>query len=138
MKGFTVLTVTLMGASVILAQDVTTTTFPSGSIPTAPPFPFPLLNNGSGLVELINNIPPCWQPCVGGAIKVLCPTDDSWECACNSYFSTSSAPDLIQLTEADSGCSKCSDNVGPSDGGEQSKLWNLSSLLSLIRTGTRD
>jgi hypothetical protein len=122
MKSFTTLTVTFFGASVTLAQDgFTTTTFPSGSVPTAPPFPFPLLNNGSGLVELINAIPPCWQPCVGGAIKVLCPTDDSWTCACNinSNANLSTAPDITELTTTDAACSECNENIGQSDGGEQ-------------------
>jgi hypothetical protein len=113
MTTFTVIATALFGASVALAQKgLTTTTFPPASIPTLSPS-----DSSSDAIQLIGNIPPCWQPCVGGAIKVACPTEDSWECVCNAYLTaTYVGLNFLELTGADSDCFGCPTNVGPSDG----------------------
>jgi hypothetical protein len=114
MKRFTALAAALLGS---VASGQVTSPFspiPSAPIPTPPPL------SQSDVAELISSIPACWIPCVGGAIKEVCPSDDSWECACNAYYNTNAtATDFIYLTSYDTLCQNCSQNVGPSDGGEQ-------------------
>jgi hypothetical protein len=85
---------------------------PPAPVPTLPPL------SQSGAPGLVANIPSCWAPCVGGAIKEICPSDDSWDCACNAYFNPE-APDFAELATYDSVCEKCPANVGASDGSEQ-------------------
>jgi hypothetical protein len=111
MKGFTALAAALIG---VASGQVTnlTSLFTSAPIPTPPP------GSQSDVAQLISAIPACWTPCVGGAIEEVCPSDDSWTCACNAYFDTT-ASDFIQLAAYDAACQQCSQNVGPSDGGEQ-------------------
>ena len=114
MKALITLAVALLGG----ASGQTTSSYslfssiPSAPVPTLPPLS---QNNAPGLIA---DIPSCWTPCVGGAIKEVCPSDDSWACACNAYFNPGS-PDFIQMATYDSVCANCSPNVGASDGGEQ-------------------
>ena len=114
MKALITLAVALLSA----ASGQTTNSYsPYSSIPSAPVPTLPPLgqNNAPGLVA---NIPSCWAPCVGGAIKEVCPLDDTWACACNAYVNPDS-PNFIQMATYDSVCENCSPNVGASDGGEQ-------------------
>jgi hypothetical protein len=111
MKRFTALAAALLG---VASGQVTSpfSSFPPAPVPTPPPGSQP------DVAQLIGNIPSCWTQCVGGAIKAVCPSDDSWECACNAYENPP-APDFIQLAAFDPLCQNCSPNVGASDGGEQ-------------------
>jgi hypothetical protein len=118
MKSFTILTIL---AGLASAQDPYPTPPSAASVPSAPPLSQPEVS------QYISNIPACWIPCVGGAIKYVCPNDDSWECACNAYFNTTTTnPDFIQIATYDPACANangCSQNVGASDGGEQGEIF---------------
>jgi hypothetical protein len=61
---------------------------------------------------------------MGGAINFVCHSNDTWSCACNNYFNTTStSPDFTQLESYDGDSQNCSQNVGVSDGAEQSKWY---------------
>ena len=114
MKRFIALAAALFGGVVLGQVTNLFSSLPSAPLPTPPP------SSQSSVAELISNIPACWVPCVGGAIKEVCPSDDSWDCACNGYFDTNTTTsDFIYLTSYDTLCQQCPQNVGPSDGGEQ-------------------
>jgi hypothetical protein len=115
MKAFIVIAVSLI-ADIASVQSLSlTSSVPSAPLPTIP------AGSQPDVATLINNIPACWAPCVGGAIKQVCPSSDTWTCACNDYFNTS-APDFIQIADYDTACQNCPQNVGPSDGSEQGTL----------------
>lgn len=117
MKRFTVtvLAAALLLSGIVSAQ-ILTSTFPSSPLPSAPP------NSQPDIVQYIADIPSCWAGCVGGAIKEMCPTDDSWTCACTEYWNNPTAnPNFILLATEDPACvNTCPPDVGLSDGGEQS------------------
>jgi hypothetical protein len=122
MKSFTILAkATALLAGIVSAQDPFPVPPSATSVPSAPPQSQP------EVAQYISSIPACWIPCIGGAIKYVCPNDDSWECACNAYFNTTTTnPDFIQIGTYDPACanaSGCSQNVGTSDGGEQGEIF---------------
>lgn len=110
MNLFISLAVVLFGSFVSGQAATSFPSFPTAPIPTSPSQP--------AAAALISNIPACWLPCVGGAIKEVCPSDDSWACACNNYFN-SNTTEFVQLAAYDTSCQSCPQNVGPSDGAEQ-------------------
>jgi hypothetical protein len=112
MHHYIILGISLLGH---LASGQVGSSFPSSPLPTTPAV------SQTGVGELIGNIPTCWQGCVGGAIKVVCPSDDSWACACNAYFNPQDR-DFVQLAAYDPVCHNCSQTVGLSDGGVQGEL----------------
>jgi hypothetical protein len=122
MKSFTILAkATALLAVIVSAQDPFPIPPSATSLPSAPPLSQP------EVTQYISSIPSCWIPCIGGAIKYVCPNDDSWECACNAYFNTTTTdPDFIQIGTYDPACANangCSPNVGTSDGGEQGEIF---------------
>jgi hypothetical protein len=99
-------------------------TFSFFNFTTITPYSFtklPLPSTTSTVASQIAKISTCWAPCVGGGIAKVCPTDDTWVCACNNYFNTSNTfagADFIDLTNTDSVCSGCDREIGITDGGE--------------------